>query len=119
MGYLLGELASLERYQPRDHFINVKNPQTFDLYVRQCYRPKENIGDVYALTSLAYIMNFLISSDLRKSAFFVEPLLSDLKFCLMNASHLDADFLRIAQKFAKLCVAGSPEMQSLRKELME
>ena len=44
---LINELEILERFQPTDPNLNIRQVSSFDYFVKKHYRPKENIETIY------------------------------------------------------------------------
>ena len=42
---LIGELETLERFQPTDPNLNIRQISSFEYFVKKHYRPKENMVD--------------------------------------------------------------------------
>ena len=98
---LMEEMATLERFQPKDPSINVGRPSSFEYFVKKIYRPKEDIEHVYQLTALAFIQSCdgRIQQQLIENPLFSKVLLTDIKFCLKSVKKIDPDYLRLAAKF--------------------
>ena len=76
----------------------MRNASSFDFFIKNVYRPKENVEHIYQMTSLALILycDRRVSQDLVQSKHFETPLITDIKYILEKVQRIDPQFLRLA-----------------------